>query len=373
LNTLLRKLCLGLCISSVLCLPSHGHPNSSASKTKVVPITAPAKISPHKTQQVHFSKWLQVNEFVDEMIQKHGFEPHVMFNIFDETLLNETAITLVKPAPPSKPKNWKAYRARFLEPVRIEAGLKFWETYEDALQKAQTRYGVDAEIIVGLIGVETIFGRNTGNFRVIDVLTTLAFAYPETPNRDARMRFFRSELEQLFLLSRHQQSDIFSYKGSYAGAMGWAQFMPSSLAKFGVDFDENGKIDLINSPIDAIGSVANYLQQHGWKSQIPKAFPATLLLPEDHPQVKNALGQGLKANFQLQELSTILSSAQTTIPSHIRYGLIDLQNGVDPTEYWLASDNFFAITFYNRSYFYAMSVIDLGKVIGDAKKSISKN
>jgi membrane-bound lytic murein transglycosylase B len=340
---------------------------------KIAAVATPAKTNTHKTQRVHFSKWLQVNEFVDEMVQKHGFEPHVLLNIFDETLLNETAIELVKPAPPGKPKNWKAYRARFLEPVRIDAGLKFWETYEEALQRAQTQYGVDAEIIVGLIGVETVFGRNTGNFRVVDVLTTLAFAYPETPNRDARMRFFRSELEQLFLLSRTQQTDIFSYKGSYAGAMGWSQFMPSSLAKFGVDFDGDGKIDLTNSAVDAIGSVANYLQQHGWKSQLPKVYPATLLLPEDHPQLKNALGQGLKANFKLEELNTIVSSAQQSIPSNVRYGLVDLQNGFDPTEYWLASDNFFAITYYNRSYFYAMSVIDLGKVIAETKKSSYKN
>lgn len=316
----------------------------------------------------HFTQWKEVAEFIDQMVQRHGFSKAGLDATFDQARYVETAIQLIKPAPSGKPKNWKAYRARFVDNYRIDAGIAFWDQYADALSRAENQYGVPAEIIVGLIGVETVFGRNTGNFRVMDALTTLAFAYPETPTRLARMAFFRSELENMLVLARDAALDPFSFKGSYAGAIGWSQFMPSSIRSYAVDFDGDGKIDLINSPVDAIGSVANYLSQHGWKKGLPTVFPATLVNNETDPeQLNRVLGQGLKASYQLEQLKEVATTASPDAPAQLSYGLVDLQNGSDATEYWLATENFFAITQYNRSYFYAMSVIDLGRVIATAR------
>lgn len=316
----------------------------------------------------HFDRWGEVQTFVDVMAARHGFDRQQMLKDFEQVALLKSAIQLVKPAPPGKPKNWKAYRARFVENGRIDAGIAFWDKYADALALAEQNYGVPAEIIVGLIGVETIYGRNTGSFRVIDALTTLAFAYPDTANRTARMDFFRSELENLYLLARETSIDIFSFRGSYAGAIGWSQFMPSSLRTFAVDFDHDGKIDLSASPIDAIGSVANYLALHGWKKGLPTAFPATLSKDElTNEQLNKFLGVGLKASFSLDQLKEVATTANTDAPTHLLYGLVNLQNGTEATEYWLATENFFAITQYNRSYFYAMSVIDLGKVVASGR------
>lgn len=327
-----------------------------------------AKHNANSAEFVHFSQWKEVAEFIEKMGDQHGFDKAQLAASFDQTRYLESAIQLIKPAPPGKPKNWKAYRARFVENVRIENGIAFWDKYADALARAEAQYGVPPEIIVGLIGVETIYGHHTGNFRVMDALTTLAFAYPDTPTRLTRMEFFRSELENMLLLARESGLDPFSFKGSYAGAIGLPQFMPGSIRKFAVDFDGDGTIDLLASPVDAIGSVANYLALHGWKKGQPTAFPATLANEEADPGALNtALAQGLKASFSLKEIRAIASSASPDMPEQLLYGLVDLQNGNEPTEYWLATDNFFAIAKYNRSYFYAMSVIDLGKVIAVAR------
>ncbi|MFZ6657380.1 lytic murein transglycosylase B [Undibacterium sp. TJN19] len=309
-----------------------------------------------------------MSAFIGQMVSKHGYTETELNAIFKQVRYVEMARQLMRPAAPGKPKNWKAYRARFVEPYRIEAGVAFWDKYADDLARAEQQYGVPAEIIVGLIGVETIFGKQTGSFRVMDALTTLAFDYPDTPTREARMQFFQGELENMLLMARESSLDPFVFKGSYAGAIGWPQFMPGSIRKYAVDFDGDGKINLTDSPVDAIGSVAHYLAEHGWKRNLPIAFPATLISKDQPEALANALGKGLTASFQMQELKTIASTASSEAPTNIAYGLIDLQNGNEATEYWLATENFFAITLYNRSYFYAMSVFDLGHVISLARK-----
>lgn len=332
--------------------------------------------SKESTEPAHFERWTEVNEFIDKMANQYGFERQQLRDTFAQVRYQESALKLIRPAPAGKPKNWKAYRARFVESGRIEAGLAFWDQYGATLEQAEQQYGVPAEIIVGLIGVETYFGRTTGAFRVIDALTTLAFAYPDIPNKEARMRFFQSELESFLLLTHESSIDPFSYKGSYAGAFGLAQFMPSSLRRYAVDFDHDGQINLLTSPADAIGSVAHYLAQHGWKRGLPTVFPATLTNTAPagseeeqkfNEQLNQLLRQGLRASYQLAQIKPIANTASTDAPGQILYGLIDLQNGDEPTEYWLATENFFAITQYNRSYFYAMSVIDLGRVIASSR------
>ncbi|MBC7501595.1 MAG: lytic murein transglycosylase B [Herminiimonas sp.] len=321
-------------------------------------------------EYANFSEWNEVAAFLDQMVIKHGFDRTALEALLRKTRFVETAIQLMKPAPPGRPKNWAAYRARFVEPVRINAGVAFWDTHADALARAEARYGVPAEIIVGIIGVETVYGRNVGNFRVMDAVTTLAFAYPQTPTRIARMDYFKGELENTLLYARDTGIDPFSLVGSYAGAIGWPQFMPSSIRKFGIDFDSDGKIDLRNSPIDAIGSVANFLVEHGWKRGNPIVFPATVAAPSvtgENSGWDRFINQGLEARFRLDEMKAAGVVLGLEPPPDMTYGLVDLQNGQEPTEYWLGTGNFFAITQYNRSFFYAMSVVDLGRAVRSAR------
>jgi membrane-bound lytic murein transglycosylase B len=314
------------------------------------------------SEAVNFREWSAVQQFADEMVAKHGFNRAELDTMFGQARLLETAVNLVKPAPPGKPKNWQAYSSRFIEPIRINAGVRFWNENADTLARAERIYGVPAEILVGIIGVETVYGRDTGKFRVIDTLTTLAFAYPEAPNRTQRMAFFRGELENTLLLAQHEGVDPFSLLGSYAGAVGLPQFMPGSILKWGVDFDNDGHVNLRNSVADAIGSVANFLVEHGWKRDHtgPTAYVAQVA-----PSMawEPMLGKGLVATYRPDELMAAGVTTAATLPAEPLYGLVDLQNGAEATEYWVVSDNFFAITNYNRSYFYAMSVVDLGRAV----------
>jgi membrane-bound lytic murein transglycosylase B len=313
-------------------------------------------------EHVNFAEWQAVREFIDEMVVQHGFDQASLETLFSQVRFVDSAVQLVKPAPPGKPKNWQAYSARFIEPIRIRAGVRFWNENASALERAEAAYGVPAEIIVGIIGIETIYGRDTGRFRVLDTLATLAFAYPETPNRASRMDFFRSELGNTLLLARERKLDPFLLLGSFAGAVGMPQFMPGNILKFGVDFDGDGRVDLRDSASDAIGSVANFLIQHGWNAQHRGAtvWPAHV---SPNRAWEPLLDLGLQATLRPEQLREAGVVTQAPLPSGRLYGLIDLQNGAEPTEYWVVDDNFFAITKYNRSYFYAMSVIDLGRAV----------
>ena len=315
---------------------------------------------------VDYVNWKEVRAFLDEMSAKHGFDRAELDTLFGKVRYVDTTVQLMKPAPPGKPKNWQAYSARFIEPVRINAGVKFWDENAEALARAEREYGVPAEIIVGIIGVETVYGRNTGRFRVLDALTTLAFSYPESPTRAARMEFFKGELENALLFARKDGIDPLTLLGSYAGAIGLPQFMPSSIMKYAVDFDGDSHIDLRNSTADAIGSVAHFLVEHGWRRDDPaiSVYPVTVSASRAWEKF---IGQGLQATYRLEELQEAGISTLATTPQNMLYGLIDLQNGSEATEYHLASNNFFAITQYNRSYFYAMSVIDLGKAISQVR------
>ena len=314
-------------------------------------------------------QWEAISGFIDRMVAKHGFARAELEAVFRQVQYVDRAVQLIKPAPSGQRKNWQAYRSRFVEPVRIDAGAAFWNDHADALARAERQYGVPAEIIVGILGVETIYGRNTGNFRVLDALTTLAFDYPDTPTRDARMDFFRSELESTLLFARDSGIDPLSLFGSYAGAIGLPQFMPDSIREFAVDFDGDGRIDLRNSPADAIGSVANFLARHGWVRGEPIVFPVTVSENENERGWEMFIGQGLEARFKLDELKAAGVKPTVAPPADMLYGLVDLQNGDEPTEYWLGARNFFAITRYNRSYFYAMSVVDLGRAVRVARDS----
>ena len=231
---------------------------TAAPKKKVVPAID------YVGEYVNFGDWKEVRAFLDDIAARDGFDRAELDTLMAQIRYVDAAVQLVKPAPPGKPKNWQAYSKLMVEPVRIDAGVKFWNDNADALNRAEALYGVPAEILVGIIGIETVYGRNTGRFRVLDALTTLAFSYPEAPQRRERMEFFRGELEATLLFARQTSSDPLALKGSFAGAIGMPQFMPSSLMKYAVDFDGSGKIDLQASSSDAIGSVAAFLTAHGW-------------------------------------------------------------------------------------------------------------
>ncbi|WP_426110900.1 lytic murein transglycosylase B [Massilia sp. PWRC2] len=342
---------------------------TTAKPASKVTARAAARASDVEGEPVNFRGWQAVADFEADMVKHYNFEPAALKAVMEQVNYIDSAVQLVKPGPPGKPKNWQAYRQRFVEPVRINAGVEFWNRHADALARAQAEYGVPAEIIVAIIGVETVYGRNTGRFRVLDVLTTLAFAYPDAPNRLARQAFFRGELENTLLLARKSNIDPFSLIGSFAGAVGLPQFMPGSILAYGVDFDADGSIDLRGSAVDAIGSVANFLVQHGWRPAGDQRAVVAAQLSATRAW-EGMLSQGLQASYSAEQLRAAGVTSAENLPPDTKFGLIDLQNGAEATEYWLATDNFYAITQYNRSYFYAMSVLDLGRTIRLARAEL---
>ena len=273
------------------------------------------------------------------------------------------AAKLILPPPAGTPKNWAAYRSRFIEPLRIQAGVRFWQNNRATLERAELETGVPAGIIVGVIGVETIYGQQMGSYRVLDALATLAFDFPASHPRAAeRRQFFRAELEQFLLLARRTGTQAATLRGSYAGAMGMPQFMPSSWVKYAVDFDADGKIDLFHSAADVIGSVANYFQVFHWQPGMPTHYPVrfdaatldleALLAPDILPTFSVA---SLAARGVLLDAPAL----QHTGP----LALVELQNGDAPPSYVAGTENFYAITRYNWSSYYAMAVIELGQAV----------
>ena len=277
---------------------------------------------------------------------------------------------MVMPPPTSSPKNWAAYQARFVEPRRIMAGVKFWQTYQEALERAQNIYGVPAELVVGVIGVETFYGQHMGPYKVLDVLTTLALHFPpEHPRAQERQAFFKSELGYFLKMVHAQPKGQAATTGSYAGAMGWPQFMPSSWSRFAVDFDGDGRIDLLKSPVDAIGSVANYFKAFGWQTGMPTHYPAlfdeakldkpTLLAPDILPSFSAA---------SMKDKGVLLTSNAQQHKGNL--ALIELFNGTDAPSYVVGTENFYVVTRYNWSSYYALAVIELGEAVAlEIKKS----
>ena len=352
-----------LMLPEVSCAKSHHQSKKTGSASLTNKHKAAKKSLPaEESEFTNFMQWKAVAEFVNQMAEQHGFNQDELNSLFSQVHYLEKVVKLINPAPSGKSKNWTAYKSRFVEPLRIRTGLLFWEKYETELRRAQTEFGVPPEIIVGILGVETIYGRSLGNIRVMDALTTLAFAYPETANREQRMRYFRDELEQILLYSRENNIDPLSVSGSFAGAIGYPQFMPSSIRRFAVDFDGDGRIDLRNSPADTIGSVASFLSQHGWTANLPLAYPVTVDKSAES-EWKPLIGVVLAATNTTDEISRAGVTLPADISPTLMVGLVDLEDGIHPTQYWLGSANFFAITKYNRSFYYAMAVIELSKAI----------
>lgn len=289
--------------------------------------------------------------FIDEMVAKHHFQRNELVRVFEQAQFQQPVIDAI--SSPATLKPWPDYRANFVNDARINAGLKFWKRNARVIRRAEQHYGVPQEIIVALIGVETFYGQQAGNFRTMDALSTLAFGYPP------RAEYFRGELEQFLLLAREQQFNLLAVRGSYAGALGMSQFMPSSYRKYAVDFNGNGRIDLLHERADAIGSAANYLSQYGWVKGEPVAL--------------------------LSKVSADACAGDITTPRPVAAwaasGITPVQpfDGEQPAqlldftvpegkEFWLVFGNFNVIMTYNTSSFYAMSVVQLAEALRQARE-----
>jgi membrane-bound lytic murein transglycosylase B len=268
---------------------------------------------------------------------------------------------LVLPAKHPAARNWAGYRARFVEPVRIQAAHAFVDRHGATLARASQDFGVPAAIITGILGVETLYGRNTGRTRVLDALCTLSFDFPPAhPRAASRTAYFRSELAAFLALSYRRRDAPERLRGSYAGAMGLPQFMPSSWARYAIDYDGDGQIDLFDSVVDAIGSVANYFVAHGWTPGMPTHFPVQF--DAARLQLAQLLAPDIRPSFtavQMQELGVQLPLQAQHHKGKL--ALIELPNRNGPADYVAGTENFYAVTRYNWSSFYAMSVIELGQ------------
>lgn len=304
--------------------------------------------------------------FADEIAARRGLDGAWVRRMVGEAQNLPVVTRLMQPAPAGQPKNWRVYRSRFIDPIRIAAGVRFWQENRRTLERAEQEYGVPAEMIVGIIGVETIYGQQMGDFRVIDALATLSFDFPASHPRAAeRTQYFRGELEQFLAWHRANRSDPLRPRGSYAGAWGMPQFMPTSLARWGVDYDGDKSIDLAGSTEDVIGSVANYFKGYGWKPGMPTHYPVRfdaakldlegLLVPDILPTFS-------VASFQAR--GAVLEGPALEHKGPL--ALIELQNGGDPPSYVAGTENFYVITRYNWSSYYAMSVIELGREVREA-------
>lgn len=317
--------------------------------------------TPQSNTAIDLSKQKEVRQFIQMMVSKHHFPAGFLEEIFSDAQFQPKVIELI--AAPYEKKPWHQYRGRLVSNERAEKGLAFWKQHEEWLVKAEKQYGVPPEIILGIIGVETRYGEITGDFNVLETLATLAFYYP------ARAEFFKSELEAFLLYAREQKltpAEMREKKGSYAGAMGISQFIPSSIRSYAIDFDGDGKVDLLNSPADAIGSIANYFAKHKWMAKQSIAMPITVtseklkvsLVPTefDKPQpIAELKKKGLETSQE--------------IPQDRKGFLFALQN-IDGPEYWLGLDNLYVITRYNRSIHYAMAVYQLSEKIAALKQQV---
>jgi membrane-bound lytic murein transglycosylase B len=292
-----------------------------------------------------------VRAFVEEMRLKHGLDPGWLDTVMQRATSQQGILDLIS-RPAERVKPWHEYRDHFLTEQRIREGVDFWVKHRDRLAQIERDTGVDPRVVVGIIGVETFYGRITGRFSVLDALATLAFDYPP------RSPFFRSQLEHFLLLSREEPIDPLAARGSYAGAMGAPQFMPGSYRVFAVDGDGDGRRDLWGSWDDVLASVANYLVEHGWRAGEPVVAPAGL----EYPGVEGLVANRLTLEDTVGSLRELGVSFETTLPDEAPAMFVDVAGDGGP-EMRVGFANFYAITRYNRSVMYALAVHDLGERI----------
>jgi membrane-bound lytic murein transglycosylase B len=326
--------------------------NAQKKKNKTASSKRAGKIREETFSQFDFLAQPEVRIFIEKMQTIHGFDQAELTRWLGQTKHRQQAIRLMTPPSKAFKRSWVVYRSRYLDPLRINEGIKFWQQHQVAITKASEKLGVPPEIMVAIIGVETVYGRVTGDFRVIDALSTLAFDYPR------RAAFFKEELEQFLLLSREQQWDPLTVKGSFAGAVGYPQFMPGSIRRHAIDFSGDGRIDLLGSPEDAIGSVANFLVNHGWQPGQATHYPVKVDASVNSAQFTD---KGIKPEYSARQLTGagISFYKPTELADDNKLALIELATADRDSEWIAAANNFYVITRYNQSSFYAMAVIDL--------------
>lgn len=293
-----------------------------------------------------------IPQFIDEMVTRHHFKRADLERVFRRAEQRPDVIEAIEK--PATLKPWAEYRANFVNPQRIKDGLKFWKKNETYLNRAQQQFGVPAEYIVAIIGVETMYGKQTGRFRTLDALTTLAFDYPR------RAPYFRAELEQYLLLASEQDFNLLTINSSYAGALGIPQFMPGNYRKYALDYNGNGHVDILHEPADAIGSVANYFKHYGWRSGEPVASRVSVAEASklgDLLVARPVKGWMTDAGVSLEGGEEVLLPPAWLLD-------LTLENG---KEYWLAFENFDVIMRYNISSYYAMSVHQLAQALRAAQ------
>lgn len=293
-------------------------------------------------------------QFIDKMVREHGFDRQQLESVMSQTKRLDYVLRLMDQQaptkrPPSGPNGaWLRYRGKFITPDNVQNGVQFWNQYQAELKRAEAVYGVPPEIIVGIIGVETRWGRVMGKTRIIDALSTLAFSYPR------RAEYFSAELETFLLMAREEGKDPLTLKGSFAGAMGYGQFMPSAFQNYAVDGNGDGHVDLWD-PVDAIFSVANYFRGYGWTPGAPVAIPASGQAPD--------LDHGFKTRYPVSTLNQAGLTPNGSLQGHKEASLLRLDVG-SGYQYWYGLPNFYTITRYNHSTHYAMAVWQLGEAVG---------
>jgi membrane-bound lytic murein transglycosylase B len=307
------------------------------------------------TSQAFASPEQEKASFIEEMTAKHGFDAETLSSTLGQAEIKQSILDAIA-RPAEKRLTWTKYRNIFIKPARISGGVDFIKANKKALDDAHDKYGVPPEIITAIIGVETLYGKHTGGYRVLDALTTLGFHYPP------RSKFFRSELSNFLQLTRDEGINPTEPTGSYAGAMGKPQFIPSSYRHYAIDFDNDGKRDIWNNNVDVIGSVANYFSRHGWRKDHPVTVQAKKVTPESHDNFINA---GMKPSIMLGKLDDAGIEYQGDFNSAQNVSLVELKLD-QGEEYWIGMHNFYVITRYNHSNMYAMAVYQLSQEIRKA-------
>ncbi len=357
-------------VIALLCAALAVGPADAAPRRKLVVSQAQAQAQADDAPDVvTYGQRDDVMRFGAELAERRHLDPAWVRAALQRARFVPSVARFIMPAPAGTAKNWVAYRGRFIDATRVRAGAAFWRANEKWLQLAEEQYGVPPEIVVGIVGVETIYGQQMGSFRVIDALATLAFDFPV--GRKDRSSFFRDELENLFVMCQREGCDPLQPLGSFAGAMGMPQFMPSSVNSYAIDFDADGRVDLRASPADVIGSVAHYLAEFGWRRALPPRFEVAV--PVESSERALLLGPDIVPTFSLAEFAAhgaILNAAAFAADVRLeaaggvgKLALVELQNGDAAPSYVAGSANFYAVTRYNWSSYYALAVIELGEAV----------
>ena len=351
-SSLSRALTLGLVAFAALCGPPAAWAQDKARNSETQADSAPDLVT--------YGRRDDVMRFGAELAERRGLDAEWVQAALQRARFVPNVAKFIMPPPAGTAKNWAAYRARFVEPFRVRAGVAFWRANRKWLTLAEELYGVPPQIVIGIIGVESIYGRQMGNFRVIDALATLAFDFPA--GRKDRSPFFRDELENYFVLCRSEGIEPLELKGSYAGAIGMPQFMPSSFNKYAVDLDGDGHVDLHGNAADVIGSVAHYLAESGWQRGLPTRFDVAA--PSDASERALLLVPDIVPSFSAREFVERGARLGDAALAHEgKLALVELQNGDAAPSYVAGTSNFYAVTRYNWSSYYALAVIELGEAV----------